>query len=142
TELKKKTGNRFKKSKALITLKQVQMLTNCTRLEKRLQGCRNANFPLSNGKTAPTSGEKVKSRKLKRNGGETMKKIELKFENEDGKTVTYSLDKPVEPVDPEAVKNAMDVIIEQNAFTSSGGDLIAKKSARVVDRTVEEIDLA
>ena len=70
-----------------------------------------------------------------------MKKLELKFENEDGKTVTYSLEKPIEPVDPEAVKEAMDEIITQNAFTSSGGDLIAKKSARVVDRTVEEIVL-
>ena len=70
-----------------------------------------------------------------------MKKLELKFENEDGKTVTYSLEKPIDPVDPEAVKEAMDEIITQNAFTSSGGDLIAKKSARVVDRTVEEIAL-
>jgi len=70
-----------------------------------------------------------------------MKKLELKFENEDGKTVTYSLEKPIEPVDSEAVKEAMDEIITQNAFTSSGGDLIAKKSARVVDRTVEEIVL-
>jgi uncharacterized protein YggL (DUF469 family) len=70
-----------------------------------------------------------------------MKNLELKFENEDGKTVTYTLEKPVEPVDPEAVKTAMDTIIAQNAFTSSGGDLIAKKSARIVDRTVEEIDL-
>lgn len=70
-----------------------------------------------------------------------MKKLELKFENEDGKTVTYSLEKPIEPVEPEAVKAAMDEIITQNAFTSSGGDLVAKKSARVVERTVEEIKL-
>lgn len=70
-----------------------------------------------------------------------MKKLELKFENEDGKTVTYSLDKPVEPVDPEALNQAMDEIIEQNAFTSTGGDVVAKKSARIVERTVEEVDL-
>lgn len=70
-----------------------------------------------------------------------MKNLELKFENEDGKTVTYSLEKPVEPVDPESVKSAMDEIIEQNAFTSAGGDLIAKKSARLVEHTVEEIEL-
>lgn len=70
-----------------------------------------------------------------------MKKLELKFTNFDGKTVTYSLDQPVEPVDTEAVNAAMDEIIAQNAFTSSGGDIVAKKSARVVDRTVEEIDL-
>lgn len=70
-----------------------------------------------------------------------MKQIELKFENEDGKVVTYALDNPVEPVDPAAVSAAMDVIIAQNAFTSSGGDLVAKKSARIVERYAEEIEL-
>lgn len=70
-----------------------------------------------------------------------MKKIELKFLNEDDKTVSYSLEKPVEPVDAGAVSDAMDEILTQNAFTSSGGDLVSKKSARIVDRTVEEIEL-
>ncbi|MGM8366169.1 DUF2922 domain-containing protein [Virgibacillus sp. W0181] len=70
-----------------------------------------------------------------------MKKLELKFENEDGKTVTYSLEKPIEPVDAAAVKAAMNEIITQDAFTSTGGDLVAIKSARVVERTVEDIDL-
>jgi len=70
-----------------------------------------------------------------------MKKLELKFINEDGKTVTYSLDHPVEPADPEAVTNAMDEIISQNAFETSGGELVEKKSARIVERNVEEIDL-
>ncbi|OZU88358.1 hypothetical protein CIL03_11960 [Virgibacillus indicus] len=70
-----------------------------------------------------------------------MKKLELKFENYDGKTVTYSLDQPVEPVDPAAINAAMDEIIAQNAFMTSGGDLVAKKSARVVERIVEDVDL-
>ncbi|TFJ93156.1 DUF2922 domain-containing protein [Lentibacillus salicampi] len=70
-----------------------------------------------------------------------MKKIELKFSNEDEKTVTYSLEKPVEPVDPDAVDSAMDEILTQNAFTSSGGELVSKKSARIVDRNVTEIEL-
>ncbi|WP_067730630.1 DUF2922 domain-containing protein [Oceanobacillus damuensis] len=70
-----------------------------------------------------------------------MKKLELKFENQDGKIVTYSLDQPVEPVNPATVNAAMDEIIAQNAFTSTGGDLVTKKSARLVERTVEEIDL-
>ncbi|UJL45862.1 DUF2922 domain-containing protein [Virgibacillus sp. NKC19-16] len=69
------------------------------------------------------------------------KKIELKFRNEDEKIVTYSLDNPIEPVDPEAVNAAMDEIITQNAFTSSGGDVIVKDSARIVERTVEDIEL-
>ncbi|QGH36299.1 DUF2922 family protein [Gracilibacillus salitolerans] len=70
-----------------------------------------------------------------------MKKIELKFENEEGKTVTFSLDNPVEPVDPVAVSEAMDAILSENAFFSSGGDLVAKKSARIVERNVSEIEI-
>ncbi|WP_047982612.1 DUF2922 domain-containing protein [Ornithinibacillus contaminans] len=70
-----------------------------------------------------------------------MKKLELKFENEDGKVVTYTLDNPIEPVDPTAVDAAMDEILSQNAFTTSGGNLVAKKSARVVERIVEDIEI-
>lgn len=70
-----------------------------------------------------------------------MKKIELKFENEDGKIVTYALDHPIEPVDPVEVNAVMDEIILQNAFTSTGGDLVAKKSARIVENVVEEIEM-
>ncbi|WP_047985193.1 DUF2922 domain-containing protein [Ornithinibacillus californiensis] len=71
-----------------------------------------------------------------------MKQLELKFENADGKTVTYSVEMPIEPVDPAAVSAAMDEILAQNAFTTSGGDLVAKKSARVVERIVEDIEIA
>ena len=70
-----------------------------------------------------------------------MKRLELIFENEMGKNVTYSLDEPIEPADPVAVNAAMDTIIEQNTFTSSGGDIIKKKAARIVERTVDDIDL-
>ncbi|MBP1948388.1 DUF2922 domain-containing protein [Virgibacillus litoralis] len=70
-----------------------------------------------------------------------MKKLELKFLNAEGKTVTYSLEKPIEPVDPVAVKAAMDEVIAQDAFTSSGGNLVSIKSARVVERNVQEVEL-
>ncbi|WP_068675231.1 DUF2922 domain-containing protein [Oceanobacillus sp. Castelsardo] len=70
-----------------------------------------------------------------------MRKLELKFTNEDGKIVTYSLENPIEPVNPSAVSAAMDTIINENAFTSTGGDLIEKHSARIVENTVEEIDM-
>jgi uncharacterized protein YggL (DUF469 family) len=70
-----------------------------------------------------------------------MKRLELKFTNADGRIVTYSLDEPVEPADPQAISEAMDEIIAQNAFTSSGGDLVSKHSARIVERNVEEIEL-
>src|SRR5699024_8253091 len=70
-----------------------------------------------------------------------VKKLELQFFNEDGKTVTYTLEKPIEPVDPEDVNSAMDEIIEQNAFTSSGGDIVEKKGARLVEHIVSEIEV-
>lgn len=70
-----------------------------------------------------------------------MKKIELRFLNQLGRTVMYSLEEPIEPVDPALVRQAMDEIIAQNIFSSSGGDLVEKHSARIVDNIVEEIDL-
>lgn len=70
-----------------------------------------------------------------------MKKLELIFENQAGKTVTYSLDNPVDPADVSAINAAMDEIIEQNVFSSNGGNIVAKKGARIVERTVTEVDL-
>ena len=70
-----------------------------------------------------------------------MKTLELRFENEEGKNVTISLDSPIEPVDPAAINAAMDEIIAQNAFDSSGGELVAKINARVVERNVTIIEL-
>lgn len=62
-----------------------------------------------------------------------MKRIELKFRNEEGRLSTVSLDDPKEPVDPIAVKQAMQVIIDQDVFTSSGGSYVSMDSAQVVE---------
>lgn len=70
-----------------------------------------------------------------------MKKLELSFENEEGRIVRFSLDNPIEPVDVDAVNEAMDEIIAQNVFVTSGGELVAKRRARLVENIVEEIDL-
>ncbi|HHW36355.1 MAG TPA: DUF2922 domain-containing protein [Bacillales bacterium] len=69
------------------------------------------------------------------------KKLELQFTNFEGKTATLSIDDPIEPVDPATVSAAMDTIIAANIFTSTGGDLVAKKGARVVERNVTEVAL-
>ena len=68
-----------------------------------------------------------------------MKKLDLQFLNEAGKTVTISLEQPVEPIDVAAIDQAMDTVIAQNVISSSGGALVSKKAARIVDRTVQEI---
>jgi hypothetical protein len=69
------------------------------------------------------------------------KKLELQFVNLEGKTATLSIDDPIEPVEPASVSAAMDTIIATNIFTSTGGDLVAKKGARVVERNVADVEL-
>jgi hypothetical protein len=69
------------------------------------------------------------------------KRLELIFENEMGGSITLALDNPVYPVNPVVISSAMDSIVAQNAFTSNGGGIVSKKAARIVDRTVEEIEI-
>ncbi|QOY35278.1 DUF2922 domain-containing protein [Anaerobacillus isosaccharinicus] len=69
------------------------------------------------------------------------KKIELIFKNEIGRNVTISLDNPIEPVDTEKVSLVMDQVIAQQAFVSSGGLLVGKAAARIVERNVEPISI-
>ncbi|PKR78455.1 DUF2922 domain-containing protein [Halalkalibacillus sediminis] len=69
------------------------------------------------------------------------RKLELKFKNTEGRIVTVSLDQPSEPVDPVAIKQAMDEIITYDVFESTGGSYAEVASARIVDHQVEEIEL-
>lgn len=71
-----------------------------------------------------------------------MKSLELIFLNQQGKNVTLSLADPVEPYNPVAIKQAMDEIVNQNVFTSTGGDLVGVKSARVSERSTTDIALS
>ncbi|RSK25459.1 DUF2922 domain-containing protein [Bacillus sp. HMF5848] len=69
------------------------------------------------------------------------KTLELQFLNEEGKTSRLTIEDPVEPIDTAAVATAMDTILMSSVFTSSGGDYIAKKGARLVERNVTDIPL-
>lgn len=69
------------------------------------------------------------------------KVLELIFENMEGRTARFTLESPVEPVDPAAVAQVMDEMIARNIFVTSGGELVAKRGARLVDREVTEIML-
>ncbi|GAA0453157.1 DUF2922 domain-containing protein [Alkalibacillus silvisoli] len=69
------------------------------------------------------------------------KRLELKFRNEEGRMSTISIDHPVEPVNAEQVKEAMETIIEQDIFTSNGLALSEIDFAQVVERTVEEVPI-
>lgn len=68
-----------------------------------------------------------------------MKRLELFFENEEGRSVKYTLDDPIEPVDEAAVREVMNEIVEQDVFHTTGGGIVALRRARVVEQTVEEI---
>ncbi|MBM7693087.1 hypothetical protein JOC77_002526 [Peribacillus deserti] len=70
------------------------------------------------------------------------KTLELVFITADGKNSKISVEDPQEPVDVNAVKQAMDSILAANIFMTSSGDLTAKKNARVIDRTVEEYEMS
>ncbi|MEH7238869.1 DUF2922 domain-containing protein [Bacillus sp. JJ1562] len=68
------------------------------------------------------------------------KTLEMQFINEDGKTATVSIENPIEPVDAVAVSAAMDLIVSTNVFLTSGGPIIEKKGARLVERNVESLE--
>ncbi|SDI69178.1 DUF2922 domain-containing protein [Alteribacillus bidgolensis] len=67
------------------------------------------------------------------------KRLELRFSNEDGRNVTVGLDHPEESLDEQTVEAAMDTVISTNIFHSSGGDLVEKRDARIVERTVDTV---
>ncbi|APH03522.1 DUF2922 domain-containing protein [Bacillus weihaiensis] len=69
------------------------------------------------------------------------KTLELLFLNAEGKTAKINIESPIEPVDQAALVAAMDTIITNNVFTTTGGDFVAKKSARIVERNVTDIKL-
>jgi hypothetical protein len=70
------------------------------------------------------------------------KTLQLQFFNEESKTVTISIDNPIEPVDTLALNAAMDAILTANVFTSAGGNLVSKKGARIVERNVADVTMA
>jgi len=68
------------------------------------------------------------------------KKLELVFRNREGKVTRITVDNPTEPINSQAISNAMDEIIAADAFEHGAG-LVEKVGARIVDRTVEDIVL-
>lgn len=73
---------------------------------------------------------------MKKGGINLDRTLRLIFRNVEGRTVTISVKDPEDVVATDA-ENAMDLIIDANIFTSSGGDLTQKVRAEVVGRTVD-----
>ncbi|AYF09166.1 MULTISPECIES: DUF2922 domain-containing protein [Bacillus] len=69
-----------------------------------------------------------------------MQVLELIFAKEDGKTVVFSIEKPITPVDAQVVNQVMDTILASSVF-SSINDTTRKKGARLVERNVSEVPI-
>lgn len=68
-----------------------------------------------------------------------MQTLRMTFLSQGNKNVTLSLDNPREDVTAAEVQATMDLIIARNIFTSSGGDLVSKVNARIIDTTTTEL---
>uniref|UniRef100_C5DB21 DUF2922 domain-containing protein n=1 Tax=Geobacillus sp. (strain WCH70) TaxID=471223 RepID=C5DB21_GEOSW len=69
-----------------------------------------------------------------------MKTLELTFNAEFG-TARIAVRNPKEPINPAQVKAAMNQLAAANVLKSANGDLLSPKSARVIDRETQDIEL-
>lgn len=67
--------------------------------------------------------------------------LEMVFKNQGQKNFSISLNDPRADLTPAEVKTAMDAVIEKNIFKSSSGDVVEVSGARIVDRTITELQL-
>lgn len=64
------------------------------------------------------------------------KQLELYFLTEMGRTVRIVVHDPKDDLTEEEIETAMQTIIDANAFYTAGGELVASKEARLVERNV------
>lgn len=63
------------------------------------------------------------------------KKLMLGFINTTGKTVSITIPEPKDTLTQADCTAAMDTIIAKNIFLTSGGELVSKSYAKVIDTT-------
>ncbi|MEC2075853.1 DUF2922 domain-containing protein [Metabacillus fastidiosus] len=68
------------------------------------------------------------------------KVLELVFDAEHG-TAKLTVRNPKDSLTPLEVKTAMDQMVQGNVFTTTNGFLVSPKSARIIDRTTQDIVL-
>lgn len=69
-----------------------------------------------------------------------MQVLELIFAKEDGKTVVFSIDTPITPIDAQVVNQVMDTILASSVF-SSIDENTRKKGARLIEKNVSELQI-
>jgi len=68
--------------------------------------------------------------------------LEMVFRNQQGNLVIIRVIDPRENITPGEASNVMDTILTENIFTSSGGDLIEKVEARIIERIYTWINVS
>ncbi|WBW97579.1 DUF2922 domain-containing protein [Oceanirhabdus sp. W0125-5] len=71
-----------------------------------------------------------------------MKKLSMKFVTTSDDITTLTINEVREDITDEQVNSLMDEIITQDVFYSSGGSLVKKKSAKVIDVTEADVEIA
>ncbi|MDA2648793.1 MULTISPECIES: DUF2922 domain-containing protein [Bacillus cereus group] len=69
-----------------------------------------------------------------------MQVLELIFAKEDGKTVVFSIDTPITPINAQVVNQVMDTILASSVF-SSIDENTRKKGARLIEKNVSEVQI-
>ncbi|WP_107839822.1 DUF2922 domain-containing protein [Metasolibacillus meyeri] len=67
--------------------------------------------------------------------------LQLIFQLENDKALTLSVAAPKENVTDAEVAAVMQTIVEQNVFKRDDASIVAKKAARLVNRTVKEFNV-
>lgn len=70
-----------------------------------------------------------------------MQTLELMFATSVGTTFRLSVPNPIVPLNTAEVNRVMDLIISKKVFDTGAGELVTKKSVRMIDHTVSEIAL-
>ena len=73
---------------------------------------------------------------------ETTKRLVMVFMTNGDRTVSLSVDNPVDSIQESAIKSAMETIVAQNIFAPNNEDLVAIKEAKVVITNKTEYELA
>ena len=68
-----------------------------------------------------------------------IRRLEMVFRNQLGKTNKITVDNAREDVSQAEVQSAMQSIIDKNIFDTTGGELVGIESARIVTTDIEEM---
>ncbi len=59
--------------------------------------------------------------------------LRLSWRNEAGRTYSFSIDNPLDNLTQTEIENFMDLVINKNVILSSGGALVAKADAHLIN---------